>query len=151
MLRLVCDTAAFRARWPNSLLVFPSRPFALHCLPASATFRAVAANSSPLMDASQLPLAALAILALVALAFFAVFRGRGKVQLKGPFGTSVKAEGENPAPPANIPSGVKIKNADAGKNLVAHSSASGGVDLEKIRAKGNLAATHTPGAAPPKS
>ena len=102
------------------------------------------------MDGSTLAVISLGILALVALAFFAVFRGKGEVQLKVPGGVSVKAEGENPAPPASVPAGVRIKDAEAGRNLRAQSTGPGGVDLEKVKAKGDIDATSSPGTAGPK-
>ena len=101
------------------------------------------------MDASQLPLAALAILALVVLAFLAVFRGKGEFSLKTIFGT-VKAEGENPSPPKAVPGGVKITGAEAKQGVTALSTGEGGVVLEKVKTGGKIDARHTPGAAPPK-
>ena len=107
-------------------------------------------TSSP-MNAPTIALIALGILALVAIAFFAVFRGKGNIQMKGPGGVSLKAEGENPPPPAAVPAGVKIKDAEAGRDLCAHSTGPGGVDLEKVKAKGDIDATSTPGNPPPKT
>jgi len=103
------------------------------------------------MDASATALITVAILALVAVGFFAVFRGKGKMHLKGPGGVSLKAEGENPTPPSSVPAGVKIKDAEAGRDLRAHSTGPGGVDLEKVKAKGGIDASHSPGSAPPKA
>ena len=102
------------------------------------------------MDQSTLLLTGLALLVLLVIAFFAVFRGRGKVNLDTPFG-NLKAEGENPPPPTAVPGGVKIKDAGARKNLTALSTGPGGVDLEKVQAGGNLDARHEPGDSPPKS
>ena len=96
-------------------------------------------------------IAVIAILALVAVAFFAVFRGKGKLQMKGPGGMSLKAEGENPAPPAAIPAGVRIKDAEAGQNVRAHSTGPGGVDLEKVKAKGDVEARSSPEGSAPKT
>ena len=103
------------------------------------------------MDTGTVALIALGIVALVAIAFFAVFRGRGKVRLKGPGEMSLKAEGENPPPPAAVPAGVRIKDAEAGQNLRAQSTGAGGVDLEKVKAKGDIEATSSPGSPPPKT
>ncbi len=102
------------------------------------------------MTTTEISLAALCVLVLAIIAFFAVFRGRGNFNIKTPLGEA-SAEGENPPPSANVPGGVKIKDADAGTNLTAHSAAEGGVDLEKVKAKGGLKATHTPGDPPPKA
>ena len=93
------------------------------------------------MDKTAAILIALGILALLAIAFFAVFRGRGKLSLKSPLG-SLKAEGENPPPPGAVPSGVKIKDGEAGGSIRAQSDGPGGVDLEKVKAnKGDIIAT----------
>jgi hypothetical protein len=92
------------------------------------------------MDKTTALLIGLGILALLAIAFFAVFRGKGKLNVKSPLG-SLKAEGENPPPPATVPGGVKIKDAEAGRNIRAQSQGAGGVDLEKVKAKGDITAT----------
>ena len=102
------------------------------------------------MDKRTASLIALGIVALLLIAFFAVFRGKGKFSLKTMFGT-VKAEGENPLPPKNVPGGVKITGAEAGRDITARSSSEGGVELERVKAKGNIDARHTPGASPPKA
>ena len=101
------------------------------------------------MDTTTQILLAFGIIALVALAFFAVFRGRGKLDLKGP-GVRLKAEGENPPPPAAIPAGVNVEKAKAGRDLLAHSASEGGVSAQGAEAKGSLKATHQPGEPPPK-
>lgn len=102
------------------------------------------------MDLTTATLIGLGILALLVIAFFAVFRGKGKFHIKTRFGEA-KAEGENPPPPTAVAAGVKIKDADAGRGVHAHSASEGGVDLEKVKAKGDIEATHTPGSAPPKA
>lgn len=89
---------------------------------------------------------ALGILALVVVAFFAVFRGKGKFSIKSKLGEA-SAEGENPTV---VAAGVKIGSARAGETLRAHSSAVGGVELGQAEAK-NIDATHAPGHSPPKS
>lgn len=96
------------------------------------------------MDKTTAVLIGLGILALLAIAFFAVFRGKGKLSVKSPLG-SLKAEGENPPPPATVPGGVKIKDAEAGRNIRAQSQGAGGVDLEKVKAKGDITATSSSG------
>ncbi|MCX6956153.1 MAG: hypothetical protein NTV51_28800 [Verrucomicrobia bacterium] len=89
------------------------------------------------------------MLVVLVLGFFYIFRGKGEFSLKTLFG-SAKAKGENPPPAKTVASGVKIKEAEAGGDLTAHSSSEGGVELEKTKAKGGIKATHTPGASPPK-
>jgi len=102
------------------------------------------------MDATTANVIGLGILALVAIAFVAKFPGKVKIGIESILG-KFKAEGENPPPPTSVASGVKIKDAEAGGSVHAHSSGAGGVDLEKVKAKGGIDATHTPGAAPPKA
>ena len=100
------------------------------------------------MDAKTIALAALCVLALVVIAFFAVFRGKGKFQIKTKLGEA-SAEGENPLPPTTTAAGVKIKDAKAGRDIRAHSSGAGGVEIENAKAKGTIEGTHSPGS-PPK-
>ncbi len=57
---------------------------------------------------------------------------------------------ENDSPPASIPAGVKIKDAEAGENIRASSSGPGGVEMEKVKAKGDIEATHSSGDSLPK-
>ena len=102
------------------------------------------------MDHQTASLIGVALLVALILGFFLVNRGKGKFSIKTPFGEA-KAEGEPAPPPKAVPGGVKIKDADAGRNLTAHSSGEGGVDLEKVKAKGDIKATHTPGDSPPKT
>jgi hypothetical protein len=92
------------------------------------------------MDKTTALLIGLGILALLAIAFFAVFRGKGKLSVKSPLG-NLNAEGKNPPLPAMVPGGVKIKDAEAGRNIRAQSQGAGGVDLEKVKAKGDITAT----------
>ena len=102
------------------------------------------------MDKLTASLVALGIVALLLIAFFAVFRGKGKFSVKTGLVT-VKAEGENPLPPKNVASGVKITGAEAGRDMTAISTGEGGVEMDKVKAKGNIDARHTPGASPPKA
>lgn len=102
------------------------------------------------MNVTEATLIGLGVLAVVIIVFFAVFRGKGKFKIKTKLGEA-SAEGENPPPPAHVAGGVKIKDAEAGGELSAHSSDTGGVDLEKVKAKRDISATHTPGDPPPKT
>src|SRR5262245_37422874 len=101
------------------------------------------------MDTSTATLIGLGILAIVLIIFFVRFGGKGRFKLKTKYG-EVKAEGENPLPPTTVPPGVKIKDAEAGGNVSAQSATSGGVEFEKIKAKGDIEARHSPGESPPK-
>lgn len=102
------------------------------------------------METSTIALIALGILVLCAIAFFAVFRGKGKLQIKGP-GVSLKAEGENPPPPAAVAAGVRMEDAKAGQNIRAHATGPGGVELEKVKAKGDIDASSSPIGPSPKA
>ena len=92
----------------------------------------------------------LPVLAAAVIAFFAVFRGKGKFHIKTPLGEA-SAEGESPPPSTAVAAGVRIKDAEAGGNLRAHSTGSGGVDLEKVKATGDIDASSSPGVPPPKA
>lgn len=102
------------------------------------------------MNHTEATLIGLIVLALVVIAFFAVFRGKGKFKIKTKLGEA-SAEGENPQPPTAVPEGVKVKGADTGGKFTAHSGGSGGVDVENVKAVGDFSATHTPGDSPPKT
>jgi hypothetical protein len=102
------------------------------------------------MDKLTASLIGLGILAALILGFFYVFRGKGKFSLRTPFGQA-KAEGENPPPLKAVAGGVRIKDAEAGRDVHAQSTGDGGVDLEKVRAKRDIHATHEPGGTPPKA
>ena len=101
------------------------------------------------MDTNIAIVVTIVVLGGVVIFFFVRFGGKGKFRIKSKFG-EVNAEGENPPSPAAIPAGVKIKDAQAGGDLRAYSGGSGGVDLEKITAKGHIEATNSPEASSPK-
>lgn len=101
------------------------------------------------MDTTTATLIGLGILAVVVIFFFIRFGSKGKFRIKTKFGEAI-AQGENSPPPAAVPAGVKIKDADAGRDLRAHSTGSGGVELERVKAKGHIEATNLPGDSPPK-
>ena len=86
---------------------------------------------------------------LAAVGIVALLRPGTRVRIKTLFG-QIWAESESPAPKA-VPDGVKISGAEAGRDMTVISSGEGGVELEKVKAKGNIDARHTPGAEPPKA
>jgi hypothetical protein len=90
------------------------------------------------------------IFSVLVIFFFTRFLGKGKLKVKVPLGGEVSAEGSNTLPPSTTPAGVKIRDAEAGKDVRAQSSGVGGVDLEKVKAAGRIEATHSPGDLPPK-
>jgi hypothetical protein len=104
------------------------------------------------MDTTTATLIGLGILALVVIAFFAVFRGKGKFRIKTILGeATAEGENENPALPTTVAAGVKISGAQAGRDIQAHSTSAGGVDAENAKAGRNIDATHSPGGPPPKT
>jgi hypothetical protein len=68
------------------------------------------------MDTNTTLILVIALLALVAVAAFLVFRQRGNVEIKGPLGTGLKVDGSNQAAP---PQGAVVKDARAGRNIRA--------------------------------
>ena len=103
------------------------------------------------MDTSSAAIVGLVILALVAVAAFAVYGGRMKLKLKGLFGTALELDGSNP--PAQQTPGVRIEDADAGGKIEATDGTGRGADLKKVRAKGDIVAKVSPGSGdpPPKA
>jgi hypothetical protein len=100
------------------------------------------------MDKMTAVIIALVILALVFVAFFTVFRSRGKGRIKGPFGMGVDVEGANEP---DSPVGVRVKDARAGGDLRAHDATGRGVDAQKVRAAGDIElGSKSEGAGPPK-
>ena len=99
------------------------------------------------MDTTTAALITLGILVLFAVAYFAVFRRKGKAKLKAPFGISLEVEGSNE--PSAQP-GVRVKDAQAGGNIHAQDSSGHGVDAEKLKARGDIdLSSSSPGGAPP--
>lgn len=93
-------------------------------------------------------MALIAVVILVAV-FFVLFRGDGKLKIKG-LGLEASAEQKQATQPATVPSGVKTGRIESGNDVTVHSSATGGVETGDIKAKGNVSATNTPGQPPPK-
>jgi hypothetical protein len=85
------------------------------------------------------------VLALVAIAAFVVFQHRAKVNLTGPFGTSLSVDGSNDPKPA-----VKISNADAGRDIKATDKTGRGAEIDQAKARGSITATSTPPRSDPK-
>jgi hypothetical protein len=102
------------------------------------------------MDKTIATVIVMGILALVFVAFFVVFRGKGKGKIKGLFGTGIEVEGANDPRPAT---GVRIKDAQAGGNILADNKGAGGVDLEKVKAARDITARNSPNQVepPPKA
>ncbi|TAK92733.1 MAG: hypothetical protein EPO07_19145 [Verrucomicrobia bacterium] len=86
------------------------------------------------------------ILALVFVAFFAVFRSRGKGKIKGPWGTGIDVEGSNEPQP------TRVKEVEAGGNVRVTESSGRGVDASRLKAQGDveISSSSSGGTSPPK-
>ena len=93
------------------------------------------------MDKTTAILIALGILALVFIAFFAVFRTTGKGKIKGPFGTGIEVEGSNEP---QSKSGVTVEDAQAKGNVRAKDETGQGVTAKKLKAGGDIDLTNSP-------
>lgn len=84
-----------------------------------------------------------AILALIAVAGFLVYRRRGKVEINGPLGIGLKLDASNeqsaPSPAVKV-DGVKSK---AG-GLVAEDNTGRGVDVKNVEVKDDILVSSTP-------
>jgi hypothetical protein len=96
------------------------------------------------MDAT--PLVLVAILAVVCIAAFFIYRQQVKVKLKGPLGTNFELEAANQSGPA-APR-VVIEDAKAGGGIRAEDKTGGGANIRRAEAAGDITATsESPGAA----
>lgn len=84
------------------------------------------------MDKTTAIIIVLGILALVFIAFFAVFRKSGKGKIKGPFGTGLEVEG------SNEPRQIRIKEVEAGGNIHIGEHGGRGMDAYKLKAGGHV-------------
>lgn len=86
------------------------------------------------MDTVTAVVLIVALVSLVLVGFFAVFRFRGRFKLWGPFGVRAEAEGANEPSP-----GVRGKDLVARHGgLTARDESGQGVDVEKVRVAGNI-------------
>ncbi|MFZ2642604.1 MAG: hypothetical protein WA117_16525 [Verrucomicrobiia bacterium] len=93
------------------------------------------------MDKTTASIFGVVFIVLLLLGFYAVFRLRGKFKLKGPLGLSVEAEGDNAA--------MRVRQVEAGRNLRLNEATGGGVDAEKLKAKGDVEISSSSPKAPP--
>lgn len=94
------------------------------------------------MDKNTAIVVVMGILALVVVAFFAVFRNKGKAKIKGPWGMGINVEGSNE--PSNVP-GVKIEDAKSSAgSLIAEDNTGRGAEAKRIEAHGDIRVTSTP-------
>ena len=82
------------------------------------------------------------VLAIVVIIFLFRFRHRVRFKLKTLFGEAWAEGSEKRTEDAN--SGVHINNAEVGRDITAISQAAGGISINKVKAKGNLSASHVP-------
>lgn len=99
------------------------------------------------LTAALIGLGILAICGCVVLFLFR--RGKGELQIRGTLGELV-VKGENPPPPAAVAAGVKIGDAEAGRDIAGNSKGPGGVDIEKAKAGRDIRANSTQDGPPPK-
>jgi len=96
------------------------------------------------MDPQTAGLVALGILALVALAYLAVFRKKGKMRIDGPGGTGLSFEGSNE--PDRLPAGRTEAERIRAKGSVDVSGGTGGDLLARdIEAGGDVRVGNLPG------
>ena len=110
-----------------------------------AGFRAYSCN---IMDTTTAAVIVIVVVlfGLIILGFVWRYRTKGKAQIKGPFGTGLKVEGENAPGP-----GVRLKDAQAGGSIRAQDATGRGADAEKLNAKGDIEVTSSSGPPPPKT
>jgi hypothetical protein len=86
------------------------------------------------MDTNTAIVVVVGLLAVVAVSFLLVFRGRGKVKLKGPFKTGLEMHGSNdPAP------GIRGEDLTSEKGgLTAHDKTGRGVDVKTARTQKDI-------------
>lgn len=101
------------------------------------------------MDPTTAKIVAAIVLAVLLVVFIVRYGGRGKIRIRTLLGEA-SAEGEHQSPTHRL-SGVKVKDAAAGRDLMADSRATGGVELDKVTAKRDLTAKHTPESPSPKA
>lgn len=101
------------------------------------------------MDTNTAIILVVALLALVAIGFFAVFRRRGKLKMQGPFNTSLEMQGSNES--GSQPTGVKgedLISEEGGLN--AHDKTGQGVDIKRAHTKKDINLITESGSHPPK-
>lgn len=104
------------------------------------------------MDENTAIVLVLALLALVAVAFFMVFRHRGKLKMQGPFNTGLEMDGSNePAAPGPGVRADDLSSEEGG--LTARDESGRGVDVKRVRTKNdiNLTTSSPEGRDPPKA
>ena len=95
------------------------------------------------MDTNTYVLIALGIIVVCFIAFFAVFRYRGKFKVKLPGGISAEAEGQNA--PLSVPTqDARITDARSHAGGVNAEAGSGSATIERVEAHGDIIAKAGP-------
>jgi hypothetical protein len=85
----------------------------------------------------------IALFAVIIVAAFLVFRSRGKVSIKGPFGTGLDLDASNEPKPATP--GVTVKDAKSRQGgLLAEDRTGRGADVEGVEVHDDILVTSTP-------
>ena len=85
----------------------------------------------------------IALFAVVAVAAFLVFRQRGRVNIRGPFGAELDLDASNePVPP---PPDVSVTDATSSEGgLLAEATTGGRVVVERVEVKDDIIASSSP-------
>ena len=85
----------------------------------------------------------IAILALIVIAAFLVFRQRARVEIKGPLGTGLKLDASNDLPP--LTPGVKVEAAKSrAGGLLAEDNTGRGADVKQVEVQDDILVSSTP-------
>jgi hypothetical protein len=99
------------------------------------------------MDKTTAIVVSLGILAIAFIAFFLIFRNKGKGKIKGPWGMGIDVEGSNETTPQP---GVDIKDAQSGGSIRVKDATGKGVVAQKLKADGDIEVSSSPGTPPKK-
>lgn len=94
------------------------------------------------MDYYTASVIAAIVLAIVLLVFFVRYGRKVRFSIKTMLGEASAEGGEKRS--ESDTSGINIANTEVGRNLRATSKAEGGVKINKVKAKGDLTASHQP-------
>ena len=93
------------------------------------------------MDKTTAIVICLGLIIIAFVAFFLIFRNKGKGEIKGPFGMGMKVEGSNE--PTSQP-GVSVKDAQTKGNIRAKDETGRGAVAEKLKAGGDIDISSSP-------
>jgi hypothetical protein len=101
------------------------------------------------MDNITAPVLAVGLLALAGIAFFAVFRKRGNLTIKGPGGISLEAHGSND--PAPTQSAVRVTDAKSRAGGITAADTTGrGAEVSRVEVERDINVSSQPPNPPPK-